>query len=92
MGLEIGSARKLAPALKARQQAWVDWSRMRSMLFGLNDLVEAVGAERIVYASLWPLQAPSSMLNLVKTGGFSPEQRGAMLWGNAQAFLGESGA
>ncbi|HRU05275.1 MAG TPA: amidohydrolase family protein [Candidatus Brocadiia bacterium] len=88
MGMEIGAARQVAAALKAREQAWVDWSRMRAMLFGLNDLVEAVGAERIVYASLWPLQTPSSMLNLVKTGGFSPEQREAMLWGNAQAFLG----
>jgi predicted TIM-barrel fold metal-dependent hydrolase len=52
--------------------------------------VEAVGAERIVYGSLWPLQTPSSMLNLVATGGFDATAREAMLWGNAKAFLGES--
>ncbi len=87
LGGELGEWRAIGDVARGRGDLWADWSRLRAMLNGLDKAVEAVGAESLLYASLWPLQTPSAMLNLVQASTLPPEARTAVLQGNAERFL-----
>ena len=86
-GCELGEIGKIADAMSGRDDVWVDWSRLRAMLFGLDKLLEVVSADQVVYGSLWPLQVPSAMLNLVHASRLDDGTRRAVCWENAQRLV-----
>ncbi len=87
LGFEVGEAGSISAIIKDRPAAWVDWSRLRCMLWGLDRLLEQIPAERILYGSLWPLQTPSAMLNLAKVARIGEAARKRILWTNGIRFL-----
>lgn len=87
MGMELSGLAALADMLREREDVWADWSRLRAMLNGFDRAAASAGAGSLVYASLWPLQTPSAMLNLVQASRLPQEAKDAALGGNAERFL-----
>jgi hypothetical protein len=88
VGCELTQIKVIAEAVKRRPQTWVDWSRLRAMLFGIEKLLQAIPARQILYGSLWPLQTPSAVLNLMTIARISKKTRSLILWQNGQRFIG----
>ena len=87
LGGQLSDWGRLAEAVKGRENVWVDLSRLRAMLFGADRLFEVIPPSQCVHASLWPLQTPSSMLNLFKYGRMDEDAKRAVLWENDVSFL-----
>lgn len=87
LGGQLSDWGRLAEAVKGREAVWVDLSRLRAILRGADRLFEVVPPSRCLHASLWPLQTPSSMLNLFKYGRMDEDAKRAVLWENGVSFL-----
>jgi len=88
MGCEISEIRVIAKAVRNRRNVWVDWSRLRALLGGMDRLLEIIPPSRVLYGSLWPLQTPSAMLNLAELARLGRADRKRILWDNGLRFLG----
>ena len=90
VGCELLEIKAIAEAVRRRPQTWVDWSRLRAMLFGIDKLLKVVPDRQVFYGSLWPLQTPSAVLNLMAIARVSRSARTSILWQNGQRFIGIS--
>ena len=87
MGGQLGDNKAFADIAAERSDVWMDWSRLRALLCGMERLLEFAPSSGCVYSSLWPLQTPSAMLNLVEYGRFGKDVKRALLWENGVRFL-----
>jgi len=87
LGFEFTEMTPVTEAIKDRPDTWVDWSRLRAMLWGMDRLLERFSAERVLYCSLWPLQTPSSVLNQLRIARVSDDVRRQVLWRSGMRFL-----
>ncbi len=87
LGFEFSEMAAVTEAVNGRADTWVDWSRMRAMLWGMDRLLDRFPAERILYCSLWPLQAPSSVLNQLTIARVAGDVRRQILWRSGMRFL-----
>lgn len=73
--------------MRAHARIFVETSRLIAV-GALAQIVESVGAERILYGSGAPLQPMASVLGVLRHAGLSDQQRAQVLGGNARALLG----
>ena len=87
LGFEFSEMTPVIEAVKGRPDTWVDWSRLRAMMWGVDRLLETFSAERVLYCSLWPLQTPSSVLNQIRIARVGDDVRRQVLWRSGMRFL-----
>jgi len=81
-----------AEVLAAAPKLRLDLSRMRGPVFALEGLLERVGAGRLVFGSLWPLQLVEATLWQVQAARIAPAERAAVLGGSFRALLDDARA
>ena len=73
--------------MRAHGRVFVETSRLIAV-GAIRQIVESVGAERILYGSGAPLQPMASVLGVLRHAGLSDQQRAQVLGGNAKGLLG----
>ena len=73
--------------MRSHARIFVETSRLISV-GAIRQIVDSVGADRVLYGSGAPLQPMASVLGVLKHAGLSDEQRALVLGGNAKNLLG----
>ncbi len=90
-GLYFDQVMSVAGKLRARENTWVEIAVLKGPAFAVDELVDAVGAERVMYGSLAPVYYPESALERVLTGGLDESARLLVLRDNARkVFWGQA--
>ena len=81
----------VAEKLRAREDVWVEIAMLKGPAFAVDELVDALGAERVLYGSEAPVYYPESALERVLTGKLDERARALVMRENARkAFWGRA--
>ena len=86
-GVEESTLAEAIALMRAHARIFVEVSRLLAV-GAIRQVVESVGADRVLYGSGAPLQPMASVLGVLEHSGLSDEQRAKVLAGNARALLG----
>lgn len=89
-GLSIGNITEIRDKLATSPRVWLDVSRVRGRLFAIEQLTRAVGAEKLIFGSLWPIQMIAPVLRPIEEAAVDAAQCAAILGGNWNRFAGET--
>ena len=73
--------------MRSHARIFVETSRLIAV-GAIRQIVESIGAERVLYGSGAPLQPMASVLGVLRHAGLTDEQRSQVLGGNARSLLG----
>ena len=85
-GLPFSEVMALRGKLQSAARVWFDLSRVRGPVFAVEKLVETLGAEQLVFGSLWPIQMIAPSLRAIEDARITAAQRAQILDGNWQRF------
>ncbi|NLM77614.1 MAG: amidohydrolase family protein [Ruminococcaceae bacterium] len=88
LNVRMGEIFKLKDVLKASPHVFVDISGFKEYQFSVEKAVAAVGADHIVYGSLYPLYSFKSTLLSLDKADLTTDDRIAVASGNAMTALG----
>lgn len=77
----------LAPVFPGNPRLYADTSRLRGPQFAVENVVQSIPLDRLVFGSLWPLQITEATLWQIRSAAISPAERRQVLYGNATELL-----
>lgn len=86
-GVDESMVAEVVALMRAHARIYVETSRLLAV-GAIRQIVESVGAERVLYGSGAPLQPMASVLGALKYAGLTDIQRAQVLGGNASVLLG----
>lgn len=86
-GLQNLDIYRLSAKLGAAPNAYVDLSRVRGPVFAIEKLVGTVGAEKLIFGSLWPIQLVASTIRQIEEANISTTERSQILGSNLKSLL-----
>jgi predicted TIM-barrel fold metal-dependent hydrolase len=86
-GVDESMVAEVIALMRAHARIYVETSRLIAV-GAIRQIVESVGAERVLYGSGAPQQPMASVLGVLKHADLNDTQREQVLGGNARALLG----
>lgn len=86
--LRIGECTELKSTIKKRDNVYMDTAGLKDGLFTVERAVALVGADKLVFASMAPINCITSTLLLIQKDEVSEENREKILFRNAHRIFG----
>jgi len=86
--LRIGECTELKSTIKKRDNVYLDTAGMKDGLFTVERAIALVGADKLVFASMAPINCIASTLLLIQKDEVSEENREKILFRNAHRIFG----
>lgn len=77
---------ELRDKIKAAPHVWADLSRVNGPVFAAEKLVEALGADSLIFGSLWPIQMIAPSLRAIEDAHIFDAERAQILGENWRIF------
>jgi len=85
-GVDHRTASEAVALMRAHARVYIETSQLNAV-GAIKTIIDAVGADRVLYGSGAPLRPMASGLNVIKFAGLSDDQLAKVLGGNARQLL-----